>query len=153
MKASKTYDGTILYERKRGEPSVRLGGSREAADWFNGVFYNLLSEVHREKEYFLMATLDARNQVKHAEVIAIGCLTGSLIHPREVFVSAIKRSAAAIILSHNHPSGDPTPSPEDVQLNERLAEAGRILGIKCLDHVICAEGGYVSLFERHGSSS
>lgn len=150
MKASKTYDGTILYEKKKGEPAVRLASSREAAAWFTEKFYGLLSDTHQEREYFLMATLNARNEVKHAEIIAIGCLTGSLVHPREVFVSAIKRSASAIILSHNHPSGDPTPSPEDVQLNERLVEAGRLIGIRCLDHVICADGGYASLFDRNG---
>jgi DNA repair protein RadC len=70
------------------------------------------------------------------------------VHPREVFQPAVRDSAAAVILVHNHPSGDPTPSPEDVQLTERLVEAGRILGIRVLDHVVVALGGYASLMDR-----
>ncbi len=92
--------------------------------------------------------LNARNELIREITVAVGCLTGSLVHPREVFQPAVRDSAAAVILVHNHPSGDPTPSPEDVQLTERLVEAGRILGIRVLDHVVVAIGGYASLMDR-----
>ena len=70
------------------------------------------------------------------------------MHPREVFQPAVRDSAAGVILVHNHPSGDPTPSPEDVQLTERLVEAGRILGIRVLDHVVVAQAGWASVMDR-----
>lgn len=106
-----------------------------------------------EKEHFWCATLNARNVIKTVNLIAVGCLDGALVHPREVFRPAVAESAAAIILCHNHPSGDPAPSPEDVQLTERLVEAGRILGIRVLDHVIIADGGYASLMDKTGGRS
>lgn len=141
---------SVFYERKKGEEPVSMGNSKASADWFREKFFNLLTEVEEGREMFLMATMDARNQVKHAEVIAVGCLTGSLVHPREVFRPAVMRGAAAIILCHQHPSGDPSPSPEDIQLTERLIEAGRILGVRVLDHVVVAENGYVSLLDNRG---
>ena len=99
------------------------------------------------REVFIAVLLNARNEVIREITIAVGCLTGSLVHPRELFQPAVRDSAAAVILVHNHPSGDPTPSPEDVQLTERLVEAGRILGIRVLDHVVVAQGGYASLMD------
>ena len=80
--------------------------------------------------------------------ISIGTLTNSLIHPREAFREAIKEAAAAIIFSHNHPSGDPSPSREDITITGRLVEAGEIVGIKVLDHVIIGNGTYVSMMEK-----
>ena len=77
--------------------------------------------------------------------VSVGCLTSSVVHPREVFQHAVREAAAAIIFIHNHPSGDPSPSEEDQRLTERLVDAGRILGISVLDHVIVARGGFVSL--------
>jgi DNA repair protein RadC len=79
-----------------------------------------------------------------------GTLTASLVHPREVFRPALREAAAAIILVHNHPSGDPTPSREDREVTERLVHVGEILGIPVLDHVIVAERGYVSLRQDGG---
>jgi DNA repair protein RadC len=78
------------------------------------------------------------------DIVSIGTLTASIAHPREIFKSAILKNAASIILSHNHPSGDPAPSREDTQLTERVAKAGEILGIKLLDHIIIAEHGNYS---------
>ncbi len=89
-----------------------------------------------DKEHFLILHLDTRNRVIKEEIVSVGTLNSALIHPREVFKSAIKESANAVILVHNHPSGDPTPSEEDKQMTERLFEAGELLGIKVLDHVI-----------------
>ena len=79
-----------------------------------------------------------------------GTLTASLVHPREVFRLALREAAAAVILVHNHPSGDPTPSREDREVTERLVQVGEILGVPVLDHVIVAERGYVSLREDGG---
>jgi DNA repair protein RadC len=78
----------------------------------------------------------------------MGSLNASIVHPREVFRAAIKRSSASIICVHNHPSGDPTPSPEDIQLTHRLVEAGSIIGIEVLDHIIIGDFKFVSLKEQ-----
>lgn len=88
------------------------------------------------REVFVVLLLDVRNRLIRAEVISVGTLTASLVHPREVFASAITRRAASIVVAHNHPSGDPSPSEEDIALTNRLTEVGRILGIEVLDHVI-----------------
>ncbi|HEY8347255.1 MAG TPA: DNA repair protein RadC [Symbiobacteriaceae bacterium] len=103
---------------------------------------------HLEHEQFVVILLNAKNQVIDIESISAGTLTASLVHPREVFKSAIRRSAYAIILAHNHPSGDPSPSHEDRVVTERLISAGRILGIEVLDHLVVGDGRYVSFRER-----
>lgn len=97
-----------------------------------------------EKEHFLTLFLNARNVVIHQETISIGSLNANIVHPREVFRPAISRAAAALILVHNHPSGDVTPSQEDLKLTTRLVEAGRLLGIEVLDHVIVSSRSYLS---------
>jgi len=101
-----------------------------------------------DREHFFVVLLNARNQPLGVERISIGHLTASLVHPREVFKAAIQKSAAAVILAHNHPSGDPTPSQEDVFLTRRLREGGELLGIEILDHVVFGDNKYVSLKER-----
>jgi DNA repair protein RadC len=98
----------------------------------------------KKKEYLLAFFLNARHQLIAKEIISIGTLTASLAHPREIFAPAIGKSAASVILVHNHPSGDPSPSDEDVRLTQRIAQAGRILGIELLDHLIVAEKGSYS---------
>lgn len=110
----------------------------------------LLMEEMRylDREFFRLVLLNTKNQVISVENISVGSLNSSLVHPREVFKPAIKRSAAAIILTHNHPSGDPTPSKEDGEVTRRLAEAGKLLGIEVLDHIIFGDGRIVSLKER-----
>jgi DNA repair protein RadC len=100
------------------------------------------------QERFIVVLLDGRHRVLGEEVVSQGTLTASLVHPREVFRPALRASAAALILVHNHPSGDPTPSAEDRSVTERLARAGELLGIRVLDHVVVAERGYVSLREE-----
>jgi DNA repair protein RadC len=99
-------------------------------------------------ERFLVVLLDGRHRVLRQEVVSQGTLTASLVHPREVFRTALREAAAALILVHNHPSGDPTPSPEDREITARLARAGEILGVRVLDHVVVAERGYCSLREE-----
>ncbi|MCC7574857.1 DNA repair protein RadC [Candidatus Woesearchaeota archaeon] len=93
----------------------------------------------KDKEHFMILHLNTKNQVIKHETISIGTLNASIVHPREIFKSAIKENANAIILVHNHPSGDPEPSPEDEEITHRLEEAGELLNIKILDHVIIAE--------------
>ncbi len=108
---------------------------------------NYLMEDMRylKQEQFLILLLDTKNHVISKEIISIGSLNSSIVHPREVFKPAIKKSASAIIAAHNHPSGDSTPSKEDIQVTNRLIEAGKILGIELLDHIIIGDGKYFSL--------
>ncbi|KWW15950.1 MULTISPECIES: DNA repair protein RadC [Peribacillus] len=100
------------------------------------------------QEHFVCLYLNTKNQVLQKTTIFIGSLNASIVHPREVFKEAFRRSAASIICLHNHPSGDPTPSREDIEVTKRLAECGRIIGIEVLDHIIIGEHKYVSLKEK-----
>lgn len=109
-------------------------------------FHPLLREV--KHELFKVVLLDAKNVVIREVTVSEGSLTLSIVHPREVFALAVRESAAAVILLHNHPSGDPTPSGEDRQLTSRLVEAGRLLGIRVVDHVILGDGRYVSFADE-----
>ncbi len=99
----------------------------------------------KKKEHFLALLLDTRNRLIKVAEISIGSLDSSIVHPREVFREAISASAAAVIFVHNHPSGDPTASEDDIRLNKRLAEAGEIVGIDVLDHVIIGDKKFLSL--------
>lgn len=103
---------------------------------------------HLDREEFHGVFLDTKHRVLAIRTISIGHLNGTLVHPREVFKEAIRRSSDALIVVHNHPSGDPTPSAEDVAVTKRLAAAGRILGIELLDHVIIGGSDYVSLRQQ-----
>jgi DNA repair protein RadC len=111
---------------------------------------NLLLPELRDvkKEHFKSLLLDTKNRVQKIRTVSIGILDSSLVHPREVFKDAIQASAASIIVAHNHPSGDPTPSAEDKRVTQRLAEAGQILGIELLDHIILGDNRWISLKER-----
>jgi hypothetical protein len=100
------------------------------------------------REHFVGFYLNARNQLLARELVSVGSLSASIVHPREVFAPAIARAAAGVIVAHNHPSGDPEPSPEDIAVTRRLADAGTLLGIELLDHVVVAERGFVSLKAR-----
>lgn len=99
---------------------------------------------NNKKENFVALYLDARNKLIHQETISIGSLNTSVVHPREVFEPAISHLAAQIILVHNHPSGDPEPSNEDIAITKRMAESGKILGIEITDHIIVAKNGFIS---------
>jgi DNA repair protein RadC len=101
-----------------------------------------------EVETFHTLVLDARHELVAHERVAVGTLMNAPVHPREVFRPALRRTCAAIIVAHNHPSGDPEPSAEDLAVTQRLVEAGRILGVPLLDHVVLGEGRWVSLRER-----
>ncbi|WP_058302213.1 RadC family protein [Gorillibacterium timonense] len=101
-----------------------------------------------QKEHFVCLFLNTKNRVIARETLSMGSLNASIVHPREVFLAAIKRSSASIICVHNHPSGDPTPSPEDIELTDRLKEAGDIIGIDVLDHIVLGDRTFVSLKEK-----
>ncbi|WP_318153543.1 RadC family protein [Paenibacillus vietnamensis] len=101
-----------------------------------------------KKEHFVCLFLNTKNHIIARETLSVGTLNASLVHPREVFRAAIQRSSASIICAHNHPSGDPTPSPEDISLTKRLVEAGQLVGIEVLDHLVIGDGKYISLKEQ-----
>jgi DNA repair protein RadC len=108
-----------------------------------------LKDLHNhKKEHFVIFYLDARNQEIKREIISVGSLNANLVHPREVFEPAVRNLAAQIILAHNHPSGDPEPSEDDLEITKRLVESGRILGIEIIDHIIVAKNGFISFKER-----
>jgi DNA repair protein RadC len=102
-----------------------------------------------DREQFVVALLTVRHRLIGLHTISVGCLTSSLVHPRECFKPALLGSAAALVVAHNHPSGDPEPSADDISLTRRLAAAGALLGIDVLDHIVLGEHGrFVSLKER-----
>jgi DNA repair protein RadC len=125
-----------------GAAPLRLESPTEAAR------YLLPRYSARPVETFGLLALDARHGLRREAVISVGCLTASLVHPREVFQEAVVSRAAALVLFHNHPSGDPEPSAEDLSLTRRLAAAGSLMGIEVLDHLVLGAGRYVSLKER-----
>lgn len=116
-----------------------------SADLFKH-FHPALRDV--KHEIFKVVLLDAKNTVVKEATVSEGSLTLSVVHPREVFAFAVRESAAGVIFLHNHPSGDPTPSLEDRQLTDRLAAAGKLLGIRVLDHLIVGDGRYVSFADE-----
>ncbi len=116
-----------------------------SADLFKH-FHPTLRDIKRE--IFKVVLLDAKNTVLKETTVSEGSLTLSVVHPREVFAFAVRESAAGVIFLHNHPSGDPTPSLEDRQLTDRLVAAGRLLGIRVLDHLVIGDGRYVSFADE-----
>lgn len=105
---------------------------------------------HEDREHFVTLMLDVKNQVIGIHTVSIGNLNSAIVSPREVFKAAILANAASIILGHNHPSGDVTPSPEDITVSVTLREAGKLLGIDVLDHVIIGEEGAFCSLRRDG---
>ena len=112
--------------------------------------YPLLKKkiINFHKEYFIVASLDNRNKVINIDTVSIGTLNSSLIHPRETFETAIKNHAAAIIICHNHPSGELKPSEDDLVVTDNLIKAGKLLGIEVADHLIISKDGYYSFKEK-----
>lgn len=107
--------------------------------------YPMLRE--QKKEFFILLCLDTKNQIIRQETISIGSLNANVVHPREVFRIALLESAAHIIVAHNHPSGDPTPSSEDIEITKKLVETGKMMGIDVLDHVIIGDGRHFAMKE------
>jgi len=121
---------------------VQVKSPQDVAAW---VMEDLRYLQHEE---FKILLLNTKNVIISCEEVSKGSLNASIVHPREVFAWAIKRSAAAVILVHNHPSGDPTPSQEDINVTRRLVEVGRLVGIDVLDHLIIGDGVFCSLKEK-----
>lgn len=113
------------------------------------VWLLMSDEVQKKKEYFVVFYLNTRNQMIQKEIISIGSLNASIAHPREVFEPAVRHHAGQLILSHNHPSDDPTPSHEDKETTKRLVQAGELLGIEVVDHVVVTKDGFVSMREKN----
>lgn len=130
------------FQARRLERFERFTSPRQVFDYFHHEFRD------SRKEYFLTLLLDGKNRIIRRVQVSEGSLNQSIVHPREVFSPAVKESAAAMILVHNHPTGDPTPSSEDIAVTRRLREAGEIMGIKVLDHIIVGDGEYLSFVER-----
>ena len=128
--------------------------AENAPEWIKTRFtcpsdiFEMFSDLqHETKEIFITLHLDNKNRIVCFDRVSVGSLNQSIVHPREVFKTACLSNAAAIILIHNHPSGDPTPSKEDIAITNRLKEAGDIMGIKILDHIIIGET-YYSMTEK-----
>jgi DNA repair protein RadC len=102
----------------------------------------------KAKEHFKLAILDSRNKIIDITNVSVGTLNANLAHPREIFKDALSHNAAAVILCHNHPSGDPEPSEDDIKITKQLVEAGKILGIEVLDHIIISSHGFFSFKEK-----
>ncbi len=140
IKAAFELGKRLMSESSDGKPI--FSSSHSIYSYFAPRFKNL------KKEFFIGVLLDAKNKLIRECKVSEGTLTNSLIHPREAFKEAVKESAASVIFVHNHPSGDPSPSKDDVSITERLRDAGNLLGINVLDHVIIGDGKYVSLKEK-----
>ena len=102
-----------------------------------------------KKEHFVVLYLNAKNQLAHKETISMGTLNANLVHPREVFEPAVRYLAAQVVISHNHPSGDPKPSDADLEITKRLVEAGKMMGIEVVDHIIVTKNSFLSFKEEH----
>lgn len=130
-----------LRTQEKRAPRLYLTGPEDVADMF------MREMAALDREHFRAVLLNTKNRILGVRTISIGSLNASIVHAREVFKAAVAESAQAIVLVHNHPSGLPEPSTEDIVVTERLAEAGRILGIEILDHIVLGSQGFVSLKE------
>lgn len=132
----------LVRERTYSAPIRTIASPQDA--------YQLLREwlEPRDRECFALLLMDTRHKVLGMHIVSIGTLNASLVHPREVYKPAILANASAVLLAHNHPSGDPAPSQEDLALTSRLKQVGELLGIPVLDHLIIGENTFVSLKER-----
>ena len=145
VKAARLVAAFELTRRLRARtPGARIVLASPAA--VHAAFGPLMEDLPRE--VFRVALLDAQNGLLRDRVISVGTLSASLVHPREVFKPATLEAAASVVLLHNHPSGDPTPSREDVRLTRQLVECARLLDLRLNDHIVIGRGRYVSLAER-----
>ena len=128
------------------EVESKISSPRDVADYIEQVFKLSV----QAEEVLVLLVLDTKNKVIGAFEVSRGCLNSSIVHPREVFKRALLLNGASIILAHNHPSGDPTPSREDISVTKRLVEGGNILGITVLDHLIIVDNGRYRSFKEMG---
>lgn len=147
-KAASLSAAVEIAQRLRAEP-LEAGKRIQSPHDVHRHFMSRLAGARRESFHVLL--LDGRHRLMTEDVVSVGTLTASLVHPREVFRAAIREAAAAVLLVHNHPSGDPSPSAEDREVTDRLRAAGKVIGIEVVDHVIVAERGHYS-FRESGES-
>lgn len=133
--------GSRLFKEK-SEKEVYINSSQDVTKETEHIKEN-------KKENFVVLYLDARNKLIYKETVSIGSLNANLVHPREVFEPAVRNLAAQIILAHNHPSGDPEPSEDDLVITKRLVEVGKIMGIEINDHIIVTKNGFFSFKEKN----
>lgn len=134
------YVAEVVRRTYQGQAPPRIHGPDDVAD-----LTPVMRLIHAKREHFLVLLLNARHELQGVETVSLGSLNASIVHPREVFLPAVRESACAIILVHNHPSGDPEPSEDDRGITDRVRQAGELLGITVLDHVIVAARGLASL--------
>jgi DNA repair protein RadC len=157
--SKQAFQITILRKKTQGGNMVYLKDSKikvTSAGEVAKVFQNLLvleDSIDREKEHYYVMHLDTRSQVKMVELITIGLLNSSLVHPRETFRRAVIAGSAAIIIAHNHPSGKVDPSEEDTKITRAMHDAGNILGIAMLDHIIFTKDNYYSFKSNGGGEN
>lgn len=112
-------------------------------------YFTAIDVVDRDKEHFFCFLLDTRNRVKVADLVSVGILNASLAHPREVYTRAVKYRCSSVFVAHNHPSGNPEPSDSDIEISKKLVEAGKIIGIELIDHIIYTEDKLYSFREHN----
>jgi DNA repair protein RadC len=138
-----------LFELHRRTNKLLNKGFKQQIKTAEDVYHKYIEHMqHQKQEHFIALYLDTKNRIITENIVTKGTLNASLIHPREIFKTAIKVSANSIILLHNHPSGDPSPSTEDEQVTKNLASVGELIGISILDHIIIGSQGFVSLKEK-----
>jgi len=136
------YELKVIRERRVGYGQrTQFRSSQDIYEMFRERF------IQADREEFVVLLLDVKNKLLGFHVVSVGSLTSSIVHPREVYKVAILGNAAAIILLHNHPSGDPTPSAEDLSITTRLHQIGEMLGMRVLDHIVIGDGRYVSFVD------
>lgn len=125
------------------DSKIKIGNAKETVKVFRDLWM-LEDAIAQDREHFYVMLLDIKSRVKLVEVVSVGTLTSSLVHPRETFRRAIAEGAASIIIAHNHPSGEADPSDEDTKVTKLMFEAGQLLGITMLDHIVFSENGFFS---------
>lgn len=141
MKDTKRELMERLWAMEKANPTIKI-------NFPNDVLPILQKYANRKQEHFIMVSLDGSHSIIKTRVITKGILNRTIIHPREIFRPAIMDSAMSIILCHNHPSGKPKPSKEDQEITKRLKDAGKIIGINVIDHIIISKTGYYSFLEE-----
>ncbi len=136
------YELKVVLEPSRYDVATYLKSPKDIYSTFRERYEKL------DREEFTVILLDNKNRMLGYSIVSLGSLTASVVHPREVFKAAVLANAASVLLCHGHPSGDPTPSKEDIDITSRLRKAGEMMGIKVLDHVIIGEGRYFSFSEK-----
>lgn len=140
----KTYHVELVMESAPAPLGQKLYSSESAEEAARAIYRGL----DADKEHFICLTLNNKNRLTGFKVISTGSLTASLVHPRDAYRCALHFCAAALIFVHNHPSGDPVPSPEDIDLTRRLKEVGDVMGVRVLDHVVLGDGKFFSFNDK-----